>query len=116
MILFNTTFAVDGNKADEFIEFLRDTYIPMAEMSGFYGMLLTEMHGEASDNSLTGQPVRTFALQMRAPSEDSMTDFHDQVLPNIYHVIGESWGMGVSMFESRLDVVYDHTKANGRND
>ena len=52
MILFNTTFAVDNNKSGEFIEFIRDTYIPMAEMSGIYGLLLTELHGEMSDNSL----------------------------------------------------------------
>lgn len=115
MILFNTTFAVDSNQADDFIEFIRDTYIPMAEMSGIYGLLLSELHGETSDNTITGQPVRTFALQMRVPSDEAMTDFHEQVLPNIYHVIGESWGMGVSMFESKLDVIYDHSKANGRN-
>lgn len=112
MILFNTTFAVDSNKTDEFIEFIRDTYIPMAEMSGIYGLLLAELHGETSDNTFTGQPVRTFALQMRVPTEEAMTDFHDQVLPNIYHAIGESWGMGVSMFESKLDVIYDHSKTN----
>lgn len=116
MILFNTTFAVDANRADDFKAFIIDTYIPMAEMSHLYGMLLTELHGQESVNSLTGQQVRTFALQMRAPSQQAMDDFHDQVLPNIYYVIGESWGMGVSMFESRLDVVYDHTKAHGRAD
>ena len=116
MILFNTTFAVDANHVDDFKSFIIDTYIPMADMSQLYGMLLTELHGDAGVNSLTGQKVRTFALQMRAPSQKAMDEFHDQVLPNIYHVIGESWGMGVSMFESRLDVVYDHSKANGPAD
>ena len=107
MILFNTTFAVDADKADEFIDFVRDIYIPAADKSGLYGMLLTEMHGEASTNSLTGQHVRTFAIQMRAPSATIITDFHDRVLPGIYSQIG------VSMFESQLDVVYDYSKANG---
>ena len=116
MILFNTTFAVDADKAEDFKTFIIDTYIPMAEMSGLYGILLTEMHGEAGTNSLTGQPVRTFALQMRAPTQDAMTEFHDHVLPNIYYVVGESWGLGVSMFESRLDVVYDHNRAHGSED
>lgn len=114
MILFNTTFAVDGNHADGFIDFIRDSYIPAAAESGLYGMLLTEMHGEASTNSLTGQKVRTFALQMRAPSAAKMSHFHDNVLPAIYNSIARTWGMGVSMFESKLDVVYDYTKANGR--
>ncbi len=113
MILFNTTFAVDANKADEFIYFVRDSYIPAAAESGLYGMLLTEMHGEASTNSLTGQHVRTFALQMRAPSATIMTGFHDKVLPGIYSQIARTWGMGVSMFESQLDVVYDYSKADG---
>ncbi len=113
MILFNTTFAVDADKADEFIDFVRDIYIPAADKSGLYGMLLTEMHGEASTNSLTGQHVRTFAMQMRAPSATIMTDFHDRVLPGIYSQIARAWGMGVSMFESQLDVVYDYSKANG---
>ena len=116
MILFNTTFAVDANRAAEFIDFIRDTYIPMAAMSQLYDILLTEMHGEDSTNSLSGQPVRTFALQMSAPSQNVLDDFHTDVLPNLYHVIGESWGMSVCMFESKLDVVYDHSKADGRAD
>lgn len=113
MILFNTTFAVDSNIADDFIEFIRDTYIPLAEGSDLYGFLLTEMHGEASTNSLTGENVRTFALQMRSPSRKIMDEFRQSILPNIYQYI-TNWGMGVSMFESQLDVVYDHSKKDGR--
>ncbi len=114
MILFNTTFAVDSNHAADFIAFIRDSHIPAAEKSGLYGMLLTEMHGEATTNSLTGQHIRTFALQMRAPSADIMSDFHERVLPSVYAEIGRRWGMAVCMFESQLDVVYDHQSANGR--
>ena len=32
----------------------------------------------------------------------------------MYGLISKTWGAGVCMFESRLDVIYDHTKADGR--
>ncbi len=43
-----------------------------------------------------------------------MSDFHERVLPSVYAEIGRRWGMAVCMFESQLDVVYDHQSANGR--
>lgn len=110
MILLNTTFSVDNNIADDFIGFIREAYIPIAHASGLYAALLTELRAPTEDNALTHEHTRTFALQMRAPSQRIATEFHDDVLPNIYHEMGSMWGMGVAMFESTLDVLHDPSK------
>lgn len=110
MILLNTTFGVDANIAADFIEFIRRAYIPVAEASGLYGALLTEVRDNPSENALTHQPVRTFALQMRAPSQKTVDEFRADVVPCLYHEIGSAWGMGVGIFETTLDVIHDPAK------
>lgn len=114
MILFNTTFAVDTRFADAFIDFIRGTYIPEAEKWNAYGILLTEMQSIDTDGGLEEQQVRTFALQLRIPSEEIFENFHNNAVISMYGLISKTWGAGVCMFESRLDVIYDHTKADGR--
>ena len=110
MILFNTTFSVDANVADAFNRFISDVYVPLAEESKLYSILLTEMRAPAEKNLLSGQPTRTFALQMRAPSAKELEEFRSDVIPEIYGLIGKQWGPAVAMFESTLDVIYDHKR------
>ena len=110
MILFNTTFCADDNIVGPFIDFIRDVYIPLADSSDMYSVLLTEIRSTSETNALTGQPTRSFALQMRVPSQEKAEEFRHDILPEIYRLIGEQWGAGVGMFESILDVVYDHNK------
>lgn len=110
MILFNTTFSVDSNIADAFISFISEVYVPLAEESSLYAMLLTEMRAPSEENTLTRQPSRTFALQMRAPSDKAIEEFRNDVLPEIYSLIGKQWGPSVAMFESTLNVIYDHKR------
>lgn len=110
MILINTTFAVDANIADDFVDFIRSTYIPLADESGFHSHLLTRMRAPEDINQLTNQPTKTFALQMRAPSQEAIEEFRRDILPQLYNYIGKNWGMSVAMFESTLDVIHDSKK------
>ena len=48
MILLNTTFCVDNPAADAFIEFIKDTYIPLATSCGLYAPLLTRVKASLS--------------------------------------------------------------------
>lgn len=106
MVLFNTTFSVDAGLADAFVEFVVNVYLPAAEVSDMYAPLLTELCGR-NESGMNGQPTRTFALQLRAQSHKVIDEFKEDVLPELYHLIGSQWGMGVAMFESVLDVVHD---------
>lgn len=113
MILYNTTFAVDANRADDFIAFAREQYMPACHRAGHYDLLLTELAGERSVNSYTSQPVRTFALQMRVPTAEALAAFRSSLLPELYMALGREFGIAVNMFESQLNVVYDHRKHHG---
>lgn len=108
MILLNTTFCVDANIAEPFVEFIKDIYLPTAEVVKMYAPLLCELRCQTDDNPK--QPTRTFALQMRAPSQHVADFFKNDILPNIYHEIGQKWALGVVMFESVLDVIHDPLK------
>lgn len=110
MILFNTTYCIDKPCADAFIEYLRDVYIPAAEELGFYAPLITEMRGPGEPNALTGAETRTFALQLRVPSEDVFNKFQTSVLPGLYSTLGKQFGSSVALFESALDVIHDPSK------
>ena len=110
MILLNTTFCVDDNIAGAFIDFIREVYMPLADSSDLHSALLTEVRVTPETNTLTGQLSRSFALQMRAPSQEVADDFRCDILPELYRLIGQQWGPAVGMFESVLDVVYDHSK------
>lgn len=110
MILLNTTFCVDDNIVAPFIDFIREVYLPLADSSSLHSALLTEVRVAPETNTLTGQPSRSFALQLRAPSQEAADEFRRDILPEIYALIGKQWGAGVGMFESVLDVVYDHNK------
>ena len=99
MILLNTTFCVDDNIAGAFIDFIREVYMPLADSSDLHSALLTEVRVTPETNTLTGQLSRSFA-----------DDFRRDILPELYRLIGQQWGPAVGMFESVLDVVYDHSK------
>lgn len=106
MILFNTTFCVDNRLADEFLSFLRLSYIPAAEGHGLHSALVLQMRGGADEESGTF----TTALQMRAPSEATLNAFHAETLPTLYDRIAQKWGNGVAMFESTLDILHESKK------
>ncbi|MDE6196257.1 MAG: DUF4286 family protein [Muribaculaceae bacterium] len=110
MILINTTFSVDANIADAFTGFIRDTYIPLASESGLGDALLSELRVEPEMNITTGQNARTFALQMRAPSQKVLDEFRNDVVPRIYAFMGATWGTGAAFFETTLDILYDPAK------
>ncbi len=110
MILFNTTYCVDKPCANSFIDFLRDTYIPEAEKAGLYAPLLTEMRGSGEPNALTGAETRTFALQMRVPSEETFKEFREKTQPKLYAELGKNFGSSAALFESALDVIHDPAK------
>lgn len=110
MILFNTTYCVDDNVAGDFLDFICNTYLPVALESGLYDPLLTELRGIGEPNALTGQPTRTFALQLRIPSQEIFDSFAADVLTELQTFVNRTWGGGVTMFESTLDVIYDPRK------
>ncbi|MCM1067307.1 MAG: DUF4286 family protein [Muribaculaceae bacterium] len=107
MILLNTTFSVDDSIVLPFIDFIRDVYVSLAESSGMHSCLLSELRVPQERNALTDANTRTFALQMRAPSDAAVEEFRTDILPEIYRLMGSRWGMGVAMFESTLDVIHD---------
>lgn len=106
MILYNTTFCVDNSVSTEFLNFLKFHYIPSATVEGLHDALVLSMRGgNDADNN-----TQTVALQMRAPSETILENFHSQKLPLIYGEIFKRWGNGVAMFESTLDILHDSGK------
>lgn len=107
MILLNTTFCVDEGVREEFIGFLKETYIPVAQAAGLTAPLLTGVRGQAEPNIVTGQKCRSVALQMRAPSEEVLDAFCSDILLQLYNHIGRTWQASVGMFETRLDVIYN---------
>lgn len=108
MILVNTTFSVERTAVSSFTDFITKTYIPAAEKSGMYGLLLSEMRErEESDGS-----HRTFALQMRAPSQAALDAFASGPLTKFYRFISRKWGMKIAMFETVLDVIHDPERIN----
>ncbi len=109
MILINTTFCVHSKLSPAFIDFVIHTYLPLSESSGLHSALLTEMRSPA-ETDITGDVPRTFALQMRAPSQSVLDEFRNDILPRIYELINKQWGMGVALFESTLDVLHDPSK------
>lgn len=109
MILLNTTFSVDGSVAEAFIDFIRETYIPLAADSGMYATLLTEVRMPDDDREAAAG-ARTFAVQMRARTQADADAFRADILPRLYELIGRTWGMSVAMFESTLDVIHDPEK------
>ncbi len=110
MILYNTTFSVDDNIVLPFVDFIRDVFIPLAQESGLHSGLLTELRVTPEKNSITGENTRTFALQLRAPSQDALDEFRSDVLPELYRLASAQWGMGLAFFESTLDVIHDTNK------
>lgn len=109
MILVNTTFCVDARISEAFIEFITQTYLPLSDSCGLHSALLTEMRAPA-EKDINGNEQRTFALQMRAPSQKVLDEFRADVLPHIYNLIGKQWGQSVGLFESILDVIHDPSK------
>lgn len=108
MILINTTYCVDQNRFDDFVKFLIDTYIPLAQASGMRRCLLTRVReAEPQVNALSGQLTSSVAIQMRAPSEDVLAEFREEILPNFYHALGSEFGTSVCFFETALDVIHD---------
>lgn len=108
MILVNTTFSIEPSAATSFIDFITRTYIPAAEKDGMYALLLSEMR-EREDSSDTH---RTFALQMRAPSQELLDAFSSGTLPKLYRFIGRKWGQKIALFETVLDVIHDPGNIN----
>lgn len=113
MILINTTFSVDAGIAPAFIDFLRDTYIPLGQQCGMYAPLVSELRGHA-EADINGNVPRTIAIQMRAPSATHLGEFRNDVLPSVHRTIASRWGMGVAMFESVLDVLLDPERQDSR--
>lgn len=103
MILVNTTFSIEPTAVSSFIGFITGIYVPAAEKDGMYGLLLCEMREREESND----PHRTFALQMRAPSQELLDAFSSGTLPKLYRYIGRKWGRKIALFETVLDVIHD---------
>lgn len=112
MILVNTTFSIEPSAADSFINFITRTYIPAAEKDGMYALLLSEMREREDSND----SHRTFALQMRSPSQELLDAFSSATLPKLYRFIGRKWGQRIALFETVLDVIHDPENINNGTD
>ncbi len=75
-----------------------------------YAPLLTRVKADNGENVLTGHICQSYALQVRVPSARHLAEFRADVLPNLYYVIGESWGPAVQLFETELEVLLDPAK------
>lgn len=103
MILVNTTFSIESSAAASFTDFITETYIPTAEKAGMYGLLLCEVRERENGDGTH----RTFALQMRAPSQLALDRFSSGPLTKMYRFIGRKWGQRIALFETVLDVIHD---------
>lgn len=112
MILVNTTFSIESSAAASFTDFITKTYIPTAEKAGMYDLLLCEVRERE-----TGDGTHwTFALQMRAPSQETLDLFSAGPLDKMYRFIGRKWGRRIALFETVLDVVHDAGRIKTEND
>lgn len=110
MILTNTTFCVDSSVAEDVVRFLHGTYFRLASGAGLYNLLLSEMRSRDDESG----DSRTYALQMRAPSQAVLDAFAGTCLPKIYGYMAHTWGRKVSVFETVLDVIHESPRDNGR--
>lgn len=104
MILFNITFAVDLQVREEFMEFIRRTYIPAALKCGMKSALMGRPRFEPQKNMITGNQSESFALQMIAPTEGVLAGLTDSVLPLLYDKVTH-WGPSVTLFPTVMDIV-----------
>jgi len=111
MILVNTTFSIESSAVASFTDFITKTYIPAAEKAGMYDLLLCEVRERENGNGTH----RTFALQMRAPSQDALDGFSAGPLAKMYRFIGRKWGQRIALFETVLDVIHDAGRLETEN-
>lgn len=104
MILFNITFSVDTCLRDEFLKYLRESYIPAALACGMCSPVLSRPRFEPQPNMLTGHDSESYALQMTAPGDDSLEELGDAALPALYNKVNH-WGAAVTLFPTVLDVM-----------
>ena len=108
MILSNITFCVDKAISPAFVDFLRNVFIPASDAEGLHSHLVSEVRVPSEEGE--ENPARTFALQMRAPSEETLEKFNSDTLPRLLNEAHSRWGMGVATFATTLDIVHDPAK------
>jgi len=110
MILYNSTFCIDEPLETEFIEFIKDIYLPAAYACGMYKGLLTKIRAPKEQNGLNGQMTVNYALQLRSPSDEVCNDFTDDVLPRLFEALGKDLQQTLNVYCTILDVIYDPDK------
>lgn len=72
MIIFNTTFHIEDNIHEDFIDFLKKTYIPFATQSGFlHQPRLALIHRQHEENGVS------YSLQFHVKNTDTLNHWFD---------------------------------------
>lgn len=104
MIILNITFATDPALAPGLVDFLKETVIPAAINDGMHSIILSRINAHDPEDK---DQAKSFALQMRASSENEFEEFTQNTAPALFGLIAQKWGTGVVSFGTRLDVLHD---------
>lgn len=98
--LHNTTFVVERSATEEFLTWVRTTYIPAAKHSGHFKevnlvKILMEIDPDASN----------YAVQMRSTSLENARQWHNDVATILKDDISARMGERVVFFSTDMEVI-----------
>lgn len=99
MILYNTTFFGASEVKADFVEFLRDIYMPTLESEGMERPLAAEIRGGDSEEGFR------IAVQCLVDSEERLADFCANVQPALLQEAFDRWGKKVLCMPSVMDCI-----------
>ncbi len=100
MIVYNTTFHAHNDAVEQFLQWLREEYVPKAVGDG----RLTEprltlvLNAEESDG-------KNYSLQFRATDMDTLRNWYEEVGDDLVEVMTTKFGQKVAGFSTLLEEV-----------
>lgn len=100
MTLINTTFYVDTSVENEFLDWVRSTYVPSAmDTDGFRRPVFTRLLLEPQEG-MTG-----YAVQVTAPGTDAATRWHDGCACELRTALTARFGHKVLFFTTYMEEI-----------
>jgi len=100
MVVFNTTFSIDKDIHQEFMDFLLESFIPLAMESGILTLpRLSKIvsHGEDEGVSL--------ALEFQAEDFDALEDWQNNESADVFSRLIDAFGDKVVGFSTFMEVI-----------
>lgn len=100
MIVYNTTYHAHNSVTDEFVAWLKATYIPKAVVDGrlIEPRLTTVLNAEESDGV-------NYSLQFRAESVDALRKWYEEIGDDLVVELSKVFGQNVAGFSTLLEEI-----------